>query len=150
MDRSIDGPIRERLLVAHYRYSGQIRSGQENFDDVCKLMRSTGFSFSKRTPNYPESLFSRIPLPENYVRMVIGRLRSDDIYNQTRSYPDPEHRSTALADQASMLYLSLFFASNILKNESATMREIVDKFFPDNWVSNSSCCMDSSMKIVTF
>jgi hypothetical protein len=33
-----------------------------------------------------------------------------------------------------MLYVVLYFEPDILKNETATMREIVDKFFPDNWV----------------
>ncbi len=66
--------------------------------------------------------------------MVIGRLRSDDIYNQVRCYPNPEHRWAALAEQASMLYICLYFAPDILKTETATMREIADKFFPDNWV----------------
>ena len=50
------------------------------------------------------------------------------------AYPLPEHRSTALATQASMLYVILFFAPDILQNQQAKMREIVDKHFPDNWV----------------
>jgi WASH complex subunit strumpellin len=57
--------------------------------------------------------------------MVIGRLRSDDIYNQISAYPLPEHRSTALATQASMLYIILYFESEILHNQQAKMREIV-------------------------
>lgn len=67
--------------------------------------------------------------------MVIGRLRSDDIYNQISAYPFPEHRSTALATQASMLYVILYFDPEILHNQQAKMREIVDKHFPDNWVN---------------
>uniref|UniRef100_A0A8C7XD99 WASH complex subunit 5 n=1 Tax=Oryzias sinensis TaxID=183150 RepID=A0A8C7XD99_9TELE len=66
--------------------------------------------------------------------MVIGRLRSDDIYNQVSAYPLPEHRSTALANQAAMLYVCLFFYPSILQTQQAKMREIVDKYFPDNWV----------------
>lgn len=66
--------------------------------------------------------------------MVIGHLRSDDIYNQVAAYPLPEHRSTALATQASMLYVVLYFEPEILHNQQAKMREIVDKYFPDNWV----------------
>ena len=66
--------------------------------------------------------------------MVIGRLRSDDIYNQIKAYPAPEHRSTALATQASMLYILLYFEPEILHNQHSKMREIVDKHFPDNWV----------------
>lgn len=67
--------------------------------------------------------------------MVLGRLRSDDLYNQIVAYPLPEHRSTALATQASMLYVILYFAPDVLHSQQAIMREIVDKHFPDNWVS---------------
>jgi hypothetical protein len=54
-------------------------------DDICKLLRSTGYSSqpgAKRPPNYPESYFQRVPINETFISMVIGRLRSDDIYNQ--------------------------------------------------------------------
>jgi len=66
--------------------------------------------------------------------MVLGRLRSDDLYNQIVAYPLPEQRSTALATQASMLYVILNFAPDMLHTQQAVMREIVDKHFPDNWV----------------
>jgi len=72
--------------------------------------------------------------------MVIGRLRSDDVYNQISAYPLPEHRSTALATQAGMLYVILFFAPDMLHTQHAKMREIVDKHFPDNWVGNLLKC----------
>ena len=65
---------------------------------------------------------------------MIGRLRSDDIYNQLRTYQNPDHRSTALAEQASMLYVVLNFEPAVLSNETAAMREIADKFFSNNWV----------------
>lgn len=60
-------------------------SVDSNIDDVCKLLRSTGyerFPVVRRPPNYPENYFSRIPLSEEFISMIIGRLRSDDIYNQ--------------------------------------------------------------------
>jgi WASH complex subunit strumpellin len=76
----------------------------------------------------------RYPLPADVISMIIGRLRTDDIYGQVRAYPRPEHRSTALSTQASMLYIISFFAPDILENEQATMREIVDKHFADNWI----------------
>lgn len=69
--------------------------------------------------------------------MIIGHLRTDDIYNQISAYPSPEHRSTALSSQAVMLFICLFFNASILHSQSAKMREIVDKYFPDNWVSRN-------------
>lgn len=138
IDTKIEGVVRERILVSYYRYSAQkAAAGDSNIDDVCKLLRSTGFSNApgaKRPPNYPESYFNRVHINSEYVNMVIGRLRSDDIYNQISAYPLPEHRSTALATQASMLYVILYFEAEILHNQQAKMREIVDKHFPDNWV----------------
>ncbi|KAL3192578.1 hypothetical protein MRX96_058992 [Rhipicephalus microplus] len=137
VDQKIEGIVRERMLVAYYRYSAQRTSDESNFDDVCKLLRSTGFSSAtgaKRPANYPEDYFRRVTLNETYISMVLGRLRSDDVYNQISAYPLPEHRSMALATQAAMLYVVLYFSPEILHNQQAKMREIVDKYFPDNWV----------------
>ncbi|KAM3928299.1 WASH complex subunit 5 [Leptodactylus fuscus] len=137
IDQKIEGEVRERMLVSYYRYSAARSSADSNMDDICKLLRSTGYSSqpgSKRPPNYPESYFSRVPISETFISMVIGRLRSDDIYNQVSAYPLPEHRSTALATQAAMLYVILYFHPSTLQIHQAKMREIVDKYFPDNWV----------------
>ncbi|XP_033124935.1 WASH complex subunit 5-like [Anneissia japonica] len=139
VDMRIEGIVRERMLVSYHRYSAARAAVDSNMDDVCKLLRSTGFSThpsAKRVPNYPEAFFSRIPVNKMFVNMVIGRLRSDDIYNQISAYPLPEHRSTALATQAAMLYVILYFAPDILSSQQSKMREIVDKHFPDNWVRN--------------
>lgn len=68
------------------------------------------------------------------MEIIINRLRSEDIYNQASIFPLPEHRSTALAPQAAMLVVCLFFSPNTLMSESAKMREVVDKYFPDNWI----------------
>ncbi|XP_015711757.1 WASH complex subunit 5 isoform X2 [Coturnix japonica] len=137
IDQKIEGEVRERMLVSYYRYSAARSSADSNLDDICKLLRSTGYSSqpgAKRPPNYPESYFSRVPISETFISMVVGRLRSDDIYNQVSAYPLPEHRSTALATQAAMLYVILYFDASILHTQQAKMREIVDKYFPDNWV----------------
>lgn len=137
IDQKIEGEVRERMLVSYYRYSAARSSADSNMDDICKLLRSTGYSSqpgAKRPPNYPESYFRRVPINETFISMVIGRLRSDDIYNQVSAYPLPEHRSTALANQAAMLYVILYFEPSILHTHQAKMREIVDKYFPDNWV----------------
>lgn len=50
------------------------------------------------------------------------------------SFPNPDHRSTRLANQAQMLYVILYFSPDILHKQKATMREIVDKHFNDNFV----------------
>ncbi|XP_010788441.1 WASH complex subunit 5 [Notothenia coriiceps] len=137
IDQKIEGELRERMLVSYYRYSAARSSGDSNLDDICKLLRSTGFSSqpgAKRPANYPESYFQRVPISSTLISMVIGRLRSDDIYNQVSAYPLPEHRSTALANQAAMLYVCLYFSPSLLQTQHAKMREIVDKYFPDNWV----------------
>ncbi|MEQ2241911.1 WASH complex subunit 5, partial [Ilyodon furcidens] len=137
IDQKIEGEVRERMLVSYYRYSAARSSTDSNLDDICKLLRSTGYSAqpgAKRPANYPESYFQRVPISGAFISMVIGRLRSDDIYNQVSAYPLPEHRSTALANQAAMLYVCLFFSPSILHTQQAKMREIVDKYFPDNWV----------------
>lgn len=42
-----------------------------------------------------------------------------------------------------MLVICLYFRPDILHNQTAKMREIVDKFFPDNWVTQM---MNSSLK----
>uniref|UniRef100_A0A3Q3ET57 WASH complex subunit 5 n=1 Tax=Labrus bergylta TaxID=56723 RepID=A0A3Q3ET57_9LABR len=137
IDHKIEGEVRERMLVSYYRYSAARSSADSNLDDICKLLRSTGYSGqpgAKRPANYPESYFQRVPISTTFISMVIGRLRSDDIYNQVSAYPLPEHRSTALANQAAMLYVCLYFSPSILQTQQAKMREIVDKYFPDNWV----------------
>eukprot|EP00039_Didymoeca_costata_P019334 m.337103 g.337103 ORF g.337103 m.337103 type:complete len:1151 (+) comp18047_c0_seq1:185-3637(+) len=136
IDQRFEGAVRERILVSYYRYSTS-EADQTNIDEVSKLLRSTDYSNrpgARRPPRYPEDYFSRKTAPEAFVNILISRLSSDDIYNQTREYPDPEHRSTALASQGSMLYVLLYFAPRILHNQQAKMREIVDKHFPDNWV----------------
>lgn len=137
LDLHITGVIRERILVSYHRYCAEKAHRDSNIDDICMLLRSTGFSNTpdmKRANNYPEEYFRRVEIDETFVEMIIGRLRSDDIYNQISVYPLPEHRSAALANQAAMLYICLYFTPRKLYQQPAQMREIVDKFFPDNWI----------------
>lgn len=59
LDIHIPGIVRERLLVSYQRYSAETHS-DSNIDDICKLLRSTGFSNSpdaKRVSNYPDEYF---------------------------------------------------------------------------------------------
>lgn len=135
MEEKIPGVIRERLLIAHYRLTGGV--GIENLDEIFKLWRNTGYapnSEGKRPKNHPESLFARFPPPKDVVRLVIGHLQTDDVYLMNPAFPDPDHRSTRLANQAGMLYVILYFSPDTLHKQKGTMREVVDKYFNDNWV----------------
>lgn len=134
LEEKIPGYVREKLLIAIYRSHGE--SNLENVEAICKLCRNTGYipnSEGKRPKNHPESFFARFPPNAEAVRLVIGRLQTDDIYLMANSFPNPDHRSTRLANQAAMLYVILYFSPDILKQKSS-MREIVDKYFNDNWV----------------
>ena len=59
LDYYIEGPVRERLLVAYFRYSGEQHSNESKFEDIVQLLRSTEFSRhqGKRLAKYPESFF---------------------------------------------------------------------------------------------
>lgn len=56
-DLYIPGRVRERLLVAFYRYS--TTQSQSNVDDVCKLLRDTGYDQQqcRRPSDYPVEFF---------------------------------------------------------------------------------------------
>eukprot|EP00300_Choanocystis_sp_HF-7_P005246 c13971_g1_i1.p1 GENE.c13971_g1_i1~~c13971_g1_i1.p1 ORF type:complete len:1115 (+),score=343.04 c13971_g1_i1:206-3346(+) len=133
MDKRIPGIVRERLLIAVYRHKND--KERPNWEEVWRLCHATGYTVQGRKPQgYPEDYFARIDIDEAFVEQVVSRLRSDDIYSQIVEFPDPTHRSTALSTQARMLYVILYFIPDILHQESATMREIVDRHFSDNWV----------------
>jgi WASH complex subunit strumpellin len=87
-----------------------------------------------RPKQYPLALFSRVPVPESVMAQLLGCLRSEDIYMKTRVFPRPDHRSTALAQQAALAYVCLNFAPGVLLEERSMMRELTDKHFADNWV----------------
>ena len=139
LDRFIPGPVRERLIIAFFRYCGKDGT-LANIDEVCKLCGSTGYMYSPtsrkqmKPPKYEEKFFARFPLSKDLVRNVIGRILSDDIYMQASAFPNYNHRSSRLSKQASILYIILFFQPQILHAEMGVMREIVDKFFFDNWI----------------
>ncbi len=61
VDMKIEGGIRERMLVAFHRYSAQQTSVDSSIDDVCKLLRSTGYlsrgGMIRRPAKYPEDYF---------------------------------------------------------------------------------------------
>eukprot|EP00804_Cyclotella_cryptica_P013905 CCRYP_002429-RD/>CCRYP_002429-RD protein AED:0.28 eAED:0.28 QI:53/0.75/0.6/1/1/1/5/0/1264 len=146
MERFLPGPIRERLIIAYFRFCG--RDGDiSRIDTICKLCKSTGivppksmtsanFSSDKsfKYPMDDDKLFARYPIPVDLVRNIVGVLISDDIYQQASVFPNIDHRSIRLSRQASMLYVILYFDPAVLRDEVGKLREIVDKYFHDNWV----------------
>lgn len=150
VDTNFEGGLRERLIVSYYRYSSYKSSPESSIVDTCNLLRSTGFRAAQqqiyktstvvkhhRPEGYPESFFQRLGVNQSVVNLIIAQLQSVDIYNQTLvSFPHPDHRSAALSQQASMLYVILYFCPNILESQRSRMREITDKFFYDNWIVN--------------
>lgn len=133
LEDRIPGHVREKLLIAAFRSHGE--TNLNNFEDVCKLCRNTGYIKGIKKPkNHPENLFARFGPDPEFIRLTIGKLLTDDIYLMSRSFPNPDHRSTRLGTQGSMLFVILYFAPDMLHKQKATMREIVDKHFNDNWV----------------
>jgi len=134
LERHIPGALRERVVVAYYRHEGAALS-PELLEQVCRLCRSSGYdpSSGRRPKGYPENFFARFRVPKHVVGQIIGRMQNDDIYMQASSFPLPEHRTTRLAAQGSMLYVCLYFLPQLLKSEASTMREIVDRHFSENW-----------------
>ena len=52
-----------------------------------------------------EKFLKRFPIKMQVVSALILNIKDGDIYKQSRAYPVPEHRSFALASQASILYV---------------------------------------------
>jgi WASH complex subunit strumpellin len=100
-DRLIPALARERLVVCYIRYKGQNSSDYVN--EVCKLVRSTGYSYNPKTqtevipPNYPREYFARFSVDRTMTENLINIIKDDDLYSQLPAYPNPEHRSVALA-----------------------------------------------------
>ncbi|KAG0609828.1 hypothetical protein M758_7G016900 [Ceratodon purpureus] len=159
LEHRLPGSLREHLLVAHCRCRGS--SDFLNFEAIQSLCRcvtpspkaSSAFasvasfaSFLQGSsppsatepnmilPSNAEEMCNRFPLPRRLMRLAVARLRSDDLYNQLRHYPNPEHRCAALGGQAACLYVLLNFIPEILQSEALIMKDIVDKFLLGWWV----------------
>eukprot|EP00792_Barthelona_sp_PAP020_P006485 TRINITY_DN3009_c0_g1_i1.p1 TRINITY_DN3009_c0_g1~~TRINITY_DN3009_c0_g1_i1.p1 ORF type:complete len:1166 (+),score=291.06 TRINITY_DN3009_c0_g1_i1:38-3499(+) len=134
LDVHFPGVIRERIIISFYRYNGG--SDLDNFNDVLHLCRRTDYDSTKveQKKGYPEKFFNRFEIPKSLVRMVVGSLRSCDLYELLSAYPDADHRTVALSRQSAVLVVILYFDDSILNNDHSAMRSIVDKFFTDNWV----------------
>lgn len=143
LDRLIPAIARERMMVCYVRYKGAF--GTDNTTQVAKMLKGTEASFSQENPKssftthrlpprYPMDYFGRFNVDRILIKNLINALKDDDIYNQLAAYPNPGHRSAALASQAQIIFVLLGFTPDILEQEQAKMREIADKHFPDNFV----------------
>lgn len=131
LEKHIPGPVREKMIVSVYRHDGEIKL--PNIEEVCRLCKDPKSS-SKKLQKYPENFFGRFDIPQHILRSIIGRLVSDDLYVMTPVFPNPDQKSTRLANQAAHIYVILYFLPQILKEEEITMREVVDRHFADSWI----------------
>ena len=127
-DKHMKGPIRERLIVAHLRFSGGARDPKMN--GVVTLFSGGGTGVLGEE----EKLFAKFPVNRDLVKKVIDCLVAEDLYVQAEAFPDFHHRSIGLSKQASLLYTILFFQPKILRQEFAYMQTIVNRFFRDTWM----------------
>ena len=135
VDRLIPGLIREKMIISYYRYKGQ--STIQNFESLVQIFKSTGYSSRSeegRPKKYPMDYFNRHKIDQETIKMIVGIIKDNDLYDQIGAYPSPEHRSHALSSQAAIIFVLLFFIPDYLDIENSKMREIVDKHFSDNWV----------------
>lgn len=112
LDELIEGVVRERMLISYLRYKVTIGAFIINIRDTQKnlfwmkfvkyVSKQDTLVDRKNLLIIPRNIFkgdqyclysyNRIPLSKTAITMIIGRLRSDDIYNQIANYPLPEHR----------------------------------------------------------
>ena len=100
LDRLIPSIARERMMVCYVRYKSSF--GTDNTTQVAKMCKSTGALFNgdnhKLPAKYPMDYFGRFNLDRILIETLINALKDDDIYNQLAAYPNPAHRSVALAN----------------------------------------------------
>ncbi|KAK7195315.1 Hereditary spastic paraplegia protein strumpellin [Novymonas esmeraldas] len=138
LDHKIGGTVRERLIVSYVRYRG---AGEAHTVEVAELCRSTGpdvlgdvRSAGGAGQCHVSSLFERVPVQKGVVGRLLSCIRSDDIYRMSSHYPNPEHRSAAMALQGGLAFVLLFFCGDVLAQQVPVMKELVEKHFADTWV----------------
>lgn len=160
LDKEIPSRQRQVVIVCMYRYVGT--ADIPNFEQICSLCADTSFKWHQTLSHqndqqqsqaeresrlmkvhkfpreYPSKYFSRLAIPTSLVSKIVTRLLSEDFYNQLVYFSlndsNANHRSRALASQASLLFVLLYFHEEILEKEFSIMRELSDKHYADNWV----------------
>ena len=100
LDRLIPAIARERMMVCYVRYKSAF--GSDNTTQVAKMCKNTGAHFSRGRdeipPKYPMDYFGRFNVDRILIENLINALKDDDVYNYLAAYPNPGHRSVALAN----------------------------------------------------
>ncbi|KAJ3697216.1 hypothetical protein LUZ61_000921 [Rhynchospora tenuis] len=135
IEHKISGYLREKLLISYLRTNQTFK--HQNLDQICSLCRlhkSTKPISDIINIQMTEELFARFPFPKAVIdAVIISCLRGDDMYSNNRFFTDPIHRTMALSRQGGHLFVLLFYSNGFLF-DSAFMREVVDRFFKDNWL----------------
>lgn len=135
VDQCFPGTIREKLIVTYCRFKC-------NFDlldgetDMWRLGCRTIYTpKSRQIPQgYPEDYLSQFPISSDAIKFALSKLISNDIYEFSKHYPDPSHRTTALSLQSGYVYVLLYHIPSTLINETSVMKAITEKFYADNWI----------------
>jgi len=142
----IPGTIRERLLIAHQRYCknettaskgvtpSNLQAPVNNFEQLCKLFQRTDREcIQDEMPIIPTHFLDRMGILPSLLEQVIHALMTHDMYEDKVSFPSFKHRTARLSKQASNIFVILQFHPKMMA-QSDLMRQVVDRFFGDNWV----------------
>ncbi|KAE9554597.1 hypothetical protein FO519_002157 [Halicephalobus sp. NKZ332] len=119
IDSKFPGPVKERIFVAYYRSSVDLRS--RHFELLVSLLRSRKEGF--------ETCFTSIKINIRFTEHVVNFLKNHSLSQQQDGSQDFFGEK-----QSAMIYVILFFHPDILHNQQGTMRQVVDKFFQERWI----------------
>uniref|UniRef100_A0A914EH19 Uncharacterized protein n=1 Tax=Acrobeloides nanus TaxID=290746 RepID=A0A914EH19_9BILA len=120
IEAKFPGLIKERIFVAIYRTN--MNFATRKFELLVSILRN-------RKENF-ESCFQHIQINETYVEQMINFLR----YYATQQPDSTETDGFTNEKLMSMIYVCLFFKSDILHNQFSIMRQIVDKYFQSDYI----------------
>uniref|UniRef100_A0A7E5A2D2 DUF2428 domain-containing protein n=1 Tax=Panagrellus redivivus TaxID=6233 RepID=A0A7E5A2D2_PANRE len=118
LDSKFPGAVKERIFVAYYRSSVDLRS--KHFELLVSLLRRRAEGF--------ESCLSSVRIHRRFVEHVVTFLKNYTISSGAELDVFTTDR------QAAVLYVALYFHPDMLHSQSATMRQVVDKYFHDRWI----------------
>uniref|UniRef100_A0A914YUC6 Uncharacterized protein n=1 Tax=Panagrolaimus superbus TaxID=310955 RepID=A0A914YUC6_9BILA len=120
LDSKFPGAVKERIFVAYFRSSIDLRS--KHFELLVSLLRNRKEGF--------ETCFPTVKVNVRFVEHVINFLKNYSLNQQHESITN----EFSGEKQAAMIYVSLYFHPEILYNQQGIMRQIIDKYFQDRWI----------------